>query len=116
MKTRHSQRSKRPNHQSITSLTSFSGTTHTQRTHAVVEAEIEAVAPIPSAVMEEEVPRHLPRLPWSISERTAPVPSGELEIPLYVDIDNTIIKLCLKTDARIVYPLQFVNGGQTPVI
>src|ERR1035437_6053790 len=97
METRQQQRNKRPNHQSIQSQPSFSGTTHTQRTHAVVEAEREAVAPIPSVVMEDEVPHHLPRLPWSIFERTAPVPSGELEIPLNVNSDIAIIKLCLKT-------------------
>src|ERR1035437_5409921 len=113
METRQQQRNKRPNHQSIKALTSFSGTTHTQRTSAVVEAERDGVPRLLNA--EIEIPRYLPRLPRRISLRTAPVPSGELEIPLYVHVvRNTIIKHCLNTDAGIIYLLQLLNGGQTP--
>ena len=57
-------------------ITSFAGTTHTQRTHAVAEAERKRVVRLLKAKME--VPDNLPRLVRSISLRTAPVPSGEL--------------------------------------
>src|ERR1035437_63957 len=113
METRQQQRNKRPNHQSIKSQPSFSGTTHTQRTSAVAELEREGERLLLYA--EIELPRHLPWLPRSISLGTAPFPSGELEIPVYVHVDNTIIKACLKTDAGIIDPLQLLNVGQTPV-
>ena len=83
---------KGPKNQITKAATSFSGTAHTERTHAVVDVEYEPVRPLFRVVMEDDAPCGLPRLPGIISLSTAPVPSGELQIPLHVHIDNTIIK------------------------
>src|ERR1035438_2361159 len=86
---------------------------HTQRTHAVVEAEREGASRILTAEIESS--RHLPRLPRGIFLRTAPMPSGEPEVSHHVYVEReTIAKHSLNTDVRIIYPLQLFNGRQTP--